>query len=122
MKHASQNLFFRSWSHETMKCFAFVLRLFFFSTLFVLSYDNKNKELTSIPPLPGEGRIGFGLAATDNDQIISVGGHNFQYQTMSTVTMLDTNADKFVWEKLPDMPGELENTGRNTQYSGESSF
>ncbi|CAF3406885.1 unnamed protein product [Rotaria sp. Silwood1] len=48
--------------------------------------------------------MGFGLAATDDSKIISVGGHNFNYETMSNVNMLDTKLDKFEWRNLPYMP------------------
>lgn len=73
----------------------------------VYSYNNKSKELISVPPLPGNGRMGFGLAATDDDKIIGVGGHNFNYETMTNVTMLDTQADTFKWQNLPDMPSRV---------------
>ncbi len=71
------------------------------------SYNNKSKELISVPTLPGNGRMGFGLAATDDDKIIGVGGHNFDYESMSNVTMLDTQAEKFEWQNLPDMPSKV---------------
>lgn len=48
--------------------------------------------------------MSFGLAATDDDRIIGVGGHNFTYDTMTKVHMLDTRAKKFKWQSLPDMP------------------
>ncbi len=70
----------------------------------VYSYDNQSKELIPIPPLPGNGRMGFGLAATDDDRIIGVGGHDFSYETMTNVAILDTRAEKFQWQNLPDMP------------------
>ncbi|CAF0998050.1 unnamed protein product [Adineta steineri] len=66
-------------------------------------YNNTSKELISIPPLPGNGRMGFGLAATDDNKIIVAGGHNFDYEPMSNVTMLDTQTNNFKWENLPDM-------------------
>ncbi len=75
--------------------------------LFLYSYNNKSKELISIPTLPGNGRMGFGLAATDDDKIIGVGGHNFDYESMSNVTMLDTQAEKFEWQNLPDMTSKV---------------
>ncbi|CAF4426900.1 unnamed protein product, partial [Adineta steineri] len=55
----------------------------------VYSYNNISKELISIPPLPGNGRMGFGLAATDDNKIIVAGGHNFDYEPMLNVIMLD---------------------------------
>lgn len=61
-------------------------------------------ELIPIPPLPGNARMGFGLGATDDDKIIAVGGHNFNYQTMTSVAMLDTQAEELKWQHLPDMP------------------
>ncbi|CAF0988230.1 unnamed protein product [Rotaria sp. Silwood1] len=67
-------------------------------------YSNNTKELIELPPIPGNGRMGFGLAATDDSKIISVGGHNFNYETMSNVNMLDTKLDKFEWRNLPYMP------------------
>lgn len=70
------------------------------------SYKDENKELIPIPPLPGKGRMSFGLAATDDDRIIGVGGHNFTYDTMTKVHILDTNAQKFQWQSLPDMPSK----------------
>lgn len=48
--------------------------------------------------------MSFGLAATDDDRIIGVGGHNFTYDTMTKVHILDTHAEKFQWQSLPDMP------------------
>ena len=51
--------------------------------------------------------MGFGLAATDDDKIISVGGHNFNYETMTNVTMLETQMDTYQWQSLPDMPGMI---------------
>ncbi|UJR20959.1 hypothetical protein I4U23_024066 [Adineta vaga] len=48
--------------------------------------------------------MGFGLAATDDNKIIIVGGHNFDFESMSNVTMLDTQAEEFKWQNLPDMP------------------
>lgn len=51
--------------------------------------------------------MGFGLAATDDDKIIGVGGHNFNYQTMTNVTMLDTQAEEFKWQDLPAMPSRI---------------
>jgi hypothetical protein len=71
------------------------------------SYDNDSKELIPVPPLPGEGRMGFGLAATDDNKIISVGGHNFNFECMATVSMLDTRAETWQWQNLPDMPSKL---------------
>ena len=50
--------------------------------------------------------MGFGLAATDDDRIVCVGGHNFNYETLSNVTILDTKAEKYEWETQPDMPSE----------------
>lgn len=74
---------------------------------FIYSYNNNTKELIMLPPLPGNGRMGFGLAATDDNMIISVGGHDFNYETISSVNMLDTQTDKFEWQKLPDMPSKV---------------
>lgn len=68
------------------------------------SYDEGSKEFSRIPTVPGNGRMGFGLAATDDDAIIVVGGHNFDYQTMRNVTMLDTQTEAMKWVDLPDMP------------------
>ncbi|CAF1020068.1 unnamed protein product [Rotaria sordida] len=67
-------------------------------------YNNNSKELISIPPVPGNGCMGFGLAATDDDKIIVVGGHNLNYETMSNVTILDSKTDKLEWKNLPNMP------------------
>lgn len=74
----------------------------------MFSYDAKNHELMEIPPLPGNGRMGFGLAATENDEIIAVGGHNFDYETLTSVNLLDINDEKLEWKNLPDMPSTLE--------------
>lgn len=60
-----------------------------------------------MPPLPGNGRMGFGLAATDDEKIIGVGGHNFNYETSSNVAILDTLMDKLVWRNLPNMPSKI---------------
>jgi len=68
------------------------------------SYDNTSKELVRIPTVPGYGRMGFGLASTEDDKIIIVGGHNFDYETMQNVTMLDTQVQDLKWEDLPSMP------------------
>ena len=57
-----------------------------------------------IPPLPGNGRMGFGLAATENDEIIGVGGHDFDYQTLTAVNLLDVNSVQLEWKNLPEMP------------------
>ena len=65
-----------------------------------------------IPALPGHGRMGFGLAATDDDKIIVVGGHNFDFEPMSNVTMLDTQAEVLQWQDLPDMPSKLINLSK----------
>lgn len=74
---------------------------------FFFSYDTKTDELIEIPPLPGNGRMGFGLAATETDQIIGVGGHNFDYETLTSVNLLDVNSEKLQWKNLPDMPSTL---------------
>jgi hypothetical protein len=42
------------------------------SKLLIYSYNNESKELIPIPPLPGNGRMGFRLATTDGDKIIGV--------------------------------------------------
>ncbi len=73
----------------------------------IYSYNNESKELIPIPPLLENGRMGFGLAATDDDKIIGVRGHNFNYESMTNVTMLDTQAEKFKWQNLPDMPSRI---------------
>ena len=86
-----------------MMCKLTIIESFFGST----SYVKDTKELIPLPPLPGDGRMGFGLAATDDGKLIAVGGHNFNYQTMSNVTMLDTQADKLEWQNLPDMPSTI---------------
>ena len=70
------------------------------------SYDNRSKKLLAIPPLSNDGRMGFGLAATEDDRIVCVGGHNFNYETLSSVTILDTKAEKYEWKTQPDMPSE----------------
>ena len=50
--------------------------------------------------------MGFGLAATEDDRIIGVGGHDFSYETMTNVAILDTRAESFQWNNLPDMPSK----------------
>jgi hypothetical protein len=50
--------------------------------------------------------MGFGLATTDDDQIIAVGGHDFSYETMTNVAILDTRTENFQWKNLPDMPSK----------------
>lgn len=72
------------------------------------SYDNTSKELVRIPTVSGRGRMGFGLAASDDEKIIVVGGHNFDYETMQNVSMLDIHAGNLKWEDLPSMPGRIE--------------
>jgi hypothetical protein len=42
--------------------------------------------------------MGFGLAATDDDQIIAVGGHD--------VAILDIRTENFQWKNLSDMPSK----------------
>ena len=86
-------------------------------SLVFFSYNNQSKELVSIPPIPGNGRIGFGLAATDEEQIIGVGGHDFNYQTMTNVAMLDTQTEKMKWEDLPDMPSRSLMGGKGMNIS-----
>lgn len=73
----------------------------------ICSYDNNTKELVAIPPLPGNARMGFGLAATNDNKIIIVGGHNFDFESMSDVIMLDTQAEVLKWQNLPDMPSKF---------------
>jgi hypothetical protein len=51
--------------------------------------------------------MGFGLAATDDDEIIAAGGHDFNYETMVDINILDTHADKLEWKNLPDMPSKV---------------
>ena len=65
--------------------------------------------MVPIPALPGHGRMGFGLATTDDDKIIVAGGHNFDFESMSNVAMLDTQAKVLQWQDLPNMPSKLTN-------------
>jgi hypothetical protein len=51
--------------------------------------------------------MGFGLAATDDEKIIGVGGHDFNYEAIPSVTILDTHAEKLQWKNLPDMPSKV---------------
>lgn len=82
------------------------------------SYDNESKKLITIPPIPGNGRMGFGLAATEDSKIISVGGHDFDFESVPNVSMLDTQAETLQWQKLPDMPSEFASPGRVNVHRG----
>ncbi|CAF1534299.1 unnamed protein product [Adineta ricciae] len=67
-------------------------------------WDMDEKKLEKIPPIPGYGRINFGIAA-NNGKVVVIGGNTILNKPTETCYVYEQNDEQ--WQMLPSLPNPL---------------
>ncbi|UJR35937.1 hypothetical protein I4U23_028678 [Adineta vaga] len=67
-------------------------------------WDIEEKKLEKIPPIPGYGRINFGIAA-NNGKVVVIGGNTILNKPTDTCYVYEQNDEQ--WQMLPSLPNPL---------------
>ncbi|CAF1474430.1 unnamed protein product, partial [Adineta steineri] len=67
-------------------------------------WDIEEKKLEKIPPVPGYGRINFGIAA-NNGKMVVIGGNTILNKPTDTCYVYEQNDEQ--WQILPSLPNPL---------------